>query len=225
MSGRVSMRAGVYWQPKEVQDGPAIRVGGAPESYEALVRDFHGVVMGIAAKAGLHGQDAEDAAQTIELRFWLRGGLADYDPERLFEPPTEGWSDGREAVARPARFATMFKTFVIMSMRGERDRALRWYQRHVSEEETPELGDDPSEGVCRSIVARQWVSDASEALAAAGQPEWAAALVEASEGHLEKREDWVRVLGCKVKSCRWAQEQLAFRLEGVGYGRDSLLRT
>jgi hypothetical protein len=226
-----NIRAGYYWQPTSRVENQAQaserhhgrRNGGAgngvPRSYEELIQNYHGVVMSIAAKAGLSGPDAEDAAQMIEMRFWARGGLADYDPERLFEPPSEGWSDGRVAVPRTARFASMFKTYVILSMRGERDRMLRWHKHHGCEDEAQSLTcEDPAS----DAEMRDWVRRACRRLINAGQPEWAAAVAAAAGGQLEKREEWAQVLGCKVRSCRWAQEQMTARLTAVGMGPESL---
>lgn len=236
MSGRRSIRAGYYWVPQSLTEHQVQRderqrgrtnagVGnGAPQSYEDLIRDYHKVVMSIAAKAGLSGADAEDAAQTIMLRFWLRGGLEDYDPERLWNPPDEGWDDGKAAVPRTARFATMFKTFCLLSMRGERDRALRWYHRHPGLDEQD--GDPVAPDCCETVVAEQmtlaWVARAQRCLRERDQGPWADAVLAAAQGRLEARGDWAAVLGCKVRSVQWAREQLAARLELVGMGVESL---
>lgn len=235
---RRSIRAGYYWKPKGDPLNPEAGAAFAPlkgqarklasetpRSYEELIRDYHRMVLGVAEKAGLHGQDAEDAAQTIELRFWMRDGLADYDPEKLWDPPEglERWDDGREAVPRTAAFVTMYKTYVLLSMRGERDKVHRWYRRHVPEEEQEEVGvGDPADEVCSLQAAQSWLARAARALRDAGMESWATALVALAHGELATREEWATILGVKVRSTGWAQDELRARLRRVGFGPETL---
>ena len=234
---RRSVRAGYYWRPRpgddpeevhfaRLGDGHARKISTeVPRDYEELIRDYHCMVLSVASRAGLTGADAEDAAQTVELRFWRRRGLEDYDPERLWDLPdgVDHWDDGREAVPRVARFVTMYKTFVLLSMRGERDKANRWYSRHVPVEdleEEPEV--DPGEEICGEAVVADWVARAKAALEMAGQPEWGRAVVACAAGQLKRREDWVAVLQTKVRSRAWAQVELGDRLRQVGFGPETV---
>jgi hypothetical protein len=230
---RRSIRAGYYWKPKHDPDEAKALAVEVPRSYEELIRNYHRMVLGVAEKAGLSGQDAEDAAQTIELRFFLRDGLADYDPEKLWDPP-EGlrvdpvlgvtvWDDGKIAVPRTAAFVTMYKTYVLLSMRGERDKAHRWYRRHVGEDELEGAADgDVAETVCSAHAAATWLGRAARALRDAGMEPWATALVALARGEIARREDWARILGVKVRSVGWAQSELRARLVRIGFGPETI---
>lgn len=93
---------------KNLEDG-----GGAPQDYEALAREWFGYVRAIVAKSGIHGDDVEDVAQDILLRFYARDFLAEYDPGKTFDTPSG---------ARPARFKGFLGRFVRLYVRQHLDR-------------------------------------------------------------------------------------------------------
>lgn len=151
-------------------------VTGVPVDYWALAEEYRGMVIAAAARLGVPVADQEDAAQEVELRFFRGGGLAAFDPNKLFEPPPEGWRDGdtRRPGARTARFGGFYRRFVGLHMMQEMDR----HNNRLNRVRPVEGGDLPEHeerdftvALCARDNAREWLEKAEFTLHRAGRSE------------------------------------------------------
>lgn len=142
------------------------------EDYDAILGDYHDMVLKAAAAYGVPDADREDAAQEVELRFFRKDGLAWFDPEMKHEPPPEGWRDGRPSVPRTAKFSSYYRRFVYVHMMQEMDRHNNRTNR-VRPVEGGALPDtaarvDEIESADHRVDADRWMERSRRALAEAG---------------------------------------------------------
>src|SRR5438874_619113 len=76
---------------------------GAPLDYTSVFAGYRNLTLSLAEKAKIPSDEREDAAQEIQLRFWLRDSLTKYDPTKTFEH-----KDGQK---RRAKFVSMYKSY------------------------------------------------------------------------------------------------------------------
>lgn len=112
-----------------MSDSEYRKSGGAPDSYADLLHRYSGLVMKLATQMGIPQDDREDALSEVILRFWQKGGLSLYDPQRLFEEPKGGWRD-KKSGARTAKFTPYFKQFAFLNLLAIRDKH-RTRQKHL----------------------------------------------------------------------------------------------
>lgn len=80
-----------------------------PASFTEFYRDYYSYVVRLVNRAGVPYQEAEDISQTILTRFYERGVLEQYDPNR----------------EQGAKFSTFVSSFVLIYVRHYRNRLLR----------------------------------------------------------------------------------------------------
>lgn len=98
-----------------VKDNGADTVS-APADYAALYTQYWDYVLTLVRRFGFEENKREDMAAEILLRFYERDFLAKFDPTLVFE------YQGQE---RPARFKSFLTKFVLIYLRGLKDKQRR----------------------------------------------------------------------------------------------------
>lgn len=185
---------------------------GLPEDYNSLFAGYRNLVTAAAQRVGIPAQDAEDAAQEVQLKFWAKGGLDFYDSEKK------------------TKFASMYRGWTSMFMLQERDKYLKNKTRHVPVDaiENGQVFDKTETDFSKEIIAESainsWVERAS--LALSGKPYLVPLLhkcVEAAEANKTMtRADVIEATGCKLRQATGLLQELRDTLNEAGMGAQSI---
>lgn len=195
---------------------------GAPADYFSCFVGYRNATMAAADKMRLPHADREDAAQEVQLRFWLRDSLAKYDPERIFQTAAGN--------KRTARFGSMYGSFVGLSMLAERDKYINYISR-VNLKPTEDMPDtqtedDPAEEISGKDAAQRWASTAERALREADRSDLIPVLHLCQQAAVlastVTRADIVAATGCKLRYASDLLKDLREQLKLAGLGPESL---
>jgi len=94
----------------------------APADYAELFEIYYDYVVTLVRRMGIEESRKEDVASEILLRFMERDFLAEFDPTMVFH------YDGQD---RPARFKSFLTKFVLIYVRGHKDKQQRQSGREL----------------------------------------------------------------------------------------------
>jgi hypothetical protein len=199
---------------------------GAPADYDSLAIAYRKLAFLCAKQAGIAVQDQDDAVQAVLFRFWKNDGLSKYDPDREWTT-----ASGEQ---RKAKFHTMFRSFVGLSMLAERDRAYTSKNRaHLcgttadlaTLAESPATG-DPATEVIEEDAAERWLKRASLALTDLGRDDLVPVLLLCAEkakvGGTVTRADIVEATGVRLRAATQLLTQLQEALKSADLGPETL---
>lgn len=205
---------------------------GAPADYNSLALAYRKLAFLCAKQCGIPPQEQEDAVQAVLMRFWKNDGLSNYDPERVFLT-----ASGQE---RKAKFHTMFRSYVGLSMLAERDRVLAargkmkgLYGLPIDAEDWAPAGEgtsnfspDPAVEVAEEDAASDWLIRAELALVEAGHKDLLPVLKlcadKAKVGGTVTRADIVAVTGVRLRAATSLLTQLQAALKSADMGPETL---
>lgn len=200
---------------------------GAPADYNSLALAYRKLAFLCAKQCGIPPQEQEDAVQAVLMRFWKNDGLSNYDPERVFLT-----ASGQE---RKAKFHTMFRSFVGLSMLAERDRAYNSKNKAALAGTTTDLADmarevsrtlDPADEVADEDAAQRWLKMAARALQEQGRADLIPVLSlcadKAKVGGVVTRADIVAATGVRLRAATQLLTQLQAALQDAGMGPETL---
>lgn len=182
---------------------------GLPADYESLFAGYLPLVMASAERVHIPVQDREDAAQEVQIKFWLKEGLEFFDE------------------TKKTKFATLYGSWTGMFMLQERDKSLRNYNRneYTPSSEVPDtVLDDPSEEIISERDVSSWVGKATLALSEKPHliPVLDACVDAATRNCIVTRADIVAVAGCRLREATILLKELREELTAAGLGMDSI---
>lgn len=182
---------------------------GLPENYESLFASYQPLVLASAERVNIPVQDREDAAQEVQLKFWLKEGLDFFDE------------------SRKTKFSTLYRSWTGMFMLQERDKSLKNVQRnqYVPSSELPDyMVDDGVEEAVSEQAVSSWVDKATLALADKPHliPVLNACVDAATKNCVVTRADIVAVAGCRLREATLLLKELREALTAAGLGMDSI---
>lgn len=194
------------------------------EDYDAILPQYHGMVLNAAAAYGVPEADLEDAAQEVELRFFRKDGLAWFDPEMLHPEPESGWRDGHTG-PRKAAFSSYYRRFTYLNMMQEMDR-----HNNRTNRVRPVEGGDLPEGVEADIAdavteqesSKTWMRGAQKVCKRLGRLDLARLLDVLADGEERSLRAIAAELSITPRAAGVLKTQLLVTLTEHGYGPESL---
>lgn len=192
---------------------------GLPADYNSLAIGYRNLVLAAADRVGIPHQDAEDAAQEILTKFWIKGGLDFYKPDEF------------TVSGRKPKFASMFRSWTSMFMLQERDKTHKNQNRNYHIGDVAQMPDKPVPAVDDEVLdqdaANQWIAKAQRIILEKNPALLAvfeACLSAASRGAVVTRADVVQATDGEVqlRQASAALKQLRALLQEAGMGADSL---
>jgi hypothetical protein len=215
-TGRVNLPA-LYENAVEINP-----TTGEPADYLSAFVGYRKLTLSIANKLNIPFDQQEDAVQEVQLRFWLRDSLAKYDPNRVWEN-----DQGQRGTAK---FGSMYRSFVGLSMLAERDKHINYSRRNQptpnDEIPSPIPEADIADGVTEQDAAQRWVSIAHRALLEADRADLVPVLNLCQQAAVlatvVTRADVVAATGCRLRAATTLLKELRETLEAAGMGPESL---
>lgn len=194
---------------------------GQPLDYTSCFAAYHRVAIETALKQGIPKQDAADAVQEINLRFFKKDGINWYDPNKEFEQP-----NGKK---KTARFFSMYQSWLFKAMLAERDKYNKRITRSVVVPDTW-LPDSAVPDIAIEIddqdAATAWLREAIQKLTDSNNSQLIPVLRAcAKSAEINKpliRKELADELGCSVRTASLKLSQLRKVLTDIGMGAESL---
>lgn len=189
---------------------------GLPADYLSLIAGYRPLVENAARRLRIPEDDIDDAVQEVETKFYLKGGLDFYDPERK------------------TKFASMYRSWCSMFMLQERDKTVKYVGRNQvkSPDLMVEYVDDTSEEGDFSLTSdanqflSSWLQRAKTGLEEIGREDLVPLLLrcaKAAEDNVAvSRKDVVEITGVPIDKATARLKELRKCLTEIGFGMESL---
>lgn len=188
---------------------------GLPQDYNSLFAAYGELVKSVAGRLRMPIPDQEDAAQEVQLKFWLKDGLSLYDPNM------------------GNKFAAFYKRWTTLFSLQERDKGLKYVERYDTRD--PEVFKTEYSAIVESPFEEEflgtdflvtWLDGAEAKLRESGNENLVPLLnlcaEHAEDGTAPSRAEVAKVTGRAVSSSTNQMRKLRKVLTELGMGMESL---